>query len=120
MLALTLTEAYRLTHQEDKVNLRLKIVHTYNQCGSLRETARRLSISRNTVRKWVRRHRKQGEAGLVDCSRRPHHSPCRTPLEVEKQVLSLSQERGWRRRRRSHALGLPKGTVRHILRSGRR
>ena len=50
-MALTLTEAYQLTHREGKVNLRLKIVHTYYQCGSLRETARRLSISRNTVRK---------------------------------------------------------------------
>ena len=53
MLALTLTEAYQLTHQEGKVKLRLKIVRTFQECGSLRETARRLSISRNTVRKWL-------------------------------------------------------------------
>ena len=119
MLALTLTEAYQLTHREGKVSLRLKIVHTYNQCGSLRETARWLSISRNTVRKWVRRYRKQGEAGLVDRSRRPHTSPRRTPKEVEEKVLSLSQEQGWGRRRISHALGLPEGTVRHILRLNR-
>jgi len=115
-LALTLTRACQLTHQEGKVSLRLKIVHTYKECDSLRETARRLSISRNTVRKWVRRYRKQGEVGLVDRSRRPHTSPRRTPPEVEKQVLSLSQERGWGRRCRSHAPGLPEGTVRHILR----
>jgi len=89
-LALRLTEAYQLTHQEGKVNLHLKIVHTWQECGSLRETARRLSISRNTVRKWVRRYRKQGEAGLVDRSRRPHTSPRRTPKEVEEKVLSLT------------------------------
>ena len=46
MLALTLTEAYQFTHQEGKVKLRLKIVRTFQECGSLRETARRLSISR--------------------------------------------------------------------------
>ena len=116
MLALTLTEAYQLTHQEGKVELRLKIVRTFQECGSLRETARRLSISHNTVRKWVRRYRKQGKAGLVDRSRRLHHSPRRTPLEVEEQVLSLNRERGWGRKRIAHALGLPEGTVRHILR----
>ena len=116
MLALTLTEAYQLTHQEGKVKLRLKIVRTFQECGSLRETARRLSISHNTVRKWVRRYRKQGKAGLVDRSRRPHHSPRRTPPEVEEQVLSLNRERGWGRKRIAHALGLPEWTVRHILR----
>ena len=116
MLALTLTRACQLTHQEGKVNLRLKIVHTYNQCGSLRETARRLSISRNTVCKWVRRYRKQGEAGLVDRSRRPKRSPRKTPKEVEEAVLALREKHGWGRRRIAHALGLPEGTVRHILR----
>lgn len=94
MLAFTLTEAYKITHPEGKVTLRLKIVDTYKECGSLRETARRLSISRNTVRKWVRRYLQEGEAGLVDRSRRPHTSPRRTPKEVEEEVLSLSQELG--------------------------
>jgi len=116
LLALTLTEAYQLTHKEGKVILRLRIVNTWKECGSLRETARRLSISRNTVRKWVRRYQEEGEAGLVDRSRRPHTSPRRTPQEVEEQVLSLRGERGWGRRRIAHALGLPEGTVRHILR----
>ena len=111
MLALTLTEAYQLTHQEGKVNLRLKIVRTFQECGSLRETARRLSISRSTVRKWVRRFLAEGEAGLVDRSRRPHHSPRRTPPELEEMVLALHQEKGWGRRRIAHALGLPEGTA---------
>ena len=31
MLALTLTEAYQLTHQEGKVELRLKIVRTFQE-----------------------------------------------------------------------------------------
>ena len=116
MLALTLTEAYQLTHQEGKVKLRLKIVHTFQECGSLRETARRLSISRNTVRKWVRRFLAEGEAGLVDRSRRPKRSPHKTPKEVEEAVLALREKHGWGRKRIAHALGLPEGTVRHILR----
>jgi len=62
---LTLTEAYQITHSEGKVNLRFKIVQSWQQCGSLRETPRRPSISRNTVRKWVRRDLVAGEAGLA-------------------------------------------------------
>jgi hypothetical protein len=34
-LALTLTEAYQLTHKEGKVILRLRIVNTWKECGSL-------------------------------------------------------------------------------------
>jgi len=86
------------------------------KCGSLRETARRLSRSRNTVRKWVKRHLTEGEAGLVDRSRRPKRSPRKTPKEVEEAVLALREKHGWGRRRIAHALGLPEGTVRHILR----
>ena len=75
MLTLTLTEAYQLTHQEGKVNLRLKIVHTWQECGSLRETARRLSISRNTVRKWVRRYREAGRSGSCGSIPPSPHKP---------------------------------------------
>ena len=99
MLALTLTEAYQFTHQEGKVKLRLKIVRTFQECGSLRETARRLSISRNTVRKWVRRFLAEGEAGLVDRSRRPKRSPHKTSKEVEEAALALREKHGWGRRR---------------------
>ena len=111
LLALTLTRACQLTHQEGKVNLRLKIVHTYNQCGSLREAARRLSRSRNTVRKWVRRYLAEGETGLKDRSRRPHRCPRKTPAEVEERVLSLRRERGRGRRRAARSIGLSEGTV---------
>ncbi len=96
--------------------LRREIVEVYRECGSLRETARRFSVSRNTVRKWVRRYTEEGEAGLYDRPRRPKRSPRRTPLELEERVLELRRERGWGRRRIAHALGIPEGTVRHILR----
>ncbi|HAF71414.1 TPA: hypothetical protein DCL37_08805 [Candidatus Acetothermia bacterium] len=51
------------------------------------------------MRKWVRRYQGSGEAGLLDRPPPPHSTPSRTPLEVEEKVLSLSQERGWGRRR---------------------
>ena len=53
--------------------LRLEIVAVYRECGSIRETARRLSVSRNTVRKWVRRGERFGR---------------RTPPESRRGCLS--------------------------------
>jgi len=64
------------------------------KCGSLRETARRLSISCNTVRKWVKRHLTEGEAGLVDRSRRPHHSPRSIPPEVGRRCIARERSEG--------------------------
>ena len=43
--------------------LRLEIVAVYRECGSIRETARRLFVSRNTVR--MRRYREEGRPGVV-------------------------------------------------------
>ena len=87
-------QLYTLTTAEGKMALRLRSVETYRECRSLRETARRLSTSRNTVRKWSRRYQEFGEVGLQDRSRRPKRSPRRTPPEVEEKVLRLRKERG--------------------------
>ena len=51
--------------------------------------AEQLGVSRATVYKWVRRHRDDGDTGLLDRSSRPHHCPTRTPTEVENQILAL-------------------------------
>ncbi|WP_448616802.1 IS481 family transposase [Modestobacter sp. URMC 112] len=52
------------------------------------EVAKQLAISRQTVYKWVRRWRAEGEAGLVDRSSRPHHTPRRTPPETTAAILA--------------------------------
>ncbi|WP_082556639.1 leucine zipper domain-containing protein [Modestobacter sp. Leaf380] len=41
--------------------------------------ARQLGVSRETVYKWVRRWRAEGDAGLADHSSRPHCMPRQTP-----------------------------------------
>lgn len=72
-------------------------------------------MSRPTVDKWLRRWHEAGEAGLQDRSSRPYSSPNRTPVKVEKKVLSA------RRRKQRGAvvlavdLGLPASTVGRIL-----
>ncbi len=84
----TLPQLYALSTQEGKLVLRLEIVAVYRECGSIRETARRLSISRNTVRKWVRRYREEGEAGLYDRPRRPKRSPVAPHRRSRRGCLS--------------------------------
>jgi transposase InsO family protein len=67
-------------------------------------------VSRQTVRKWWHRDATEGEAGLVDRSSRPHHSPTRLPRHVRRRIE--------RRRRQRHSspriardLQLPLATV---------
>ena len=73
------------------------------------------------VRKWVRRFEAEGEEGLKDYSRRPHHSPRQTSPEIEKRVREARKATHYGRERL--ALYLQRGeleispdTIRHILR----
>lgn len=50
---------------------------------------RRFGISRPTGYKWLARYREAGRAGLGDASRRPLHSPARSPVAVEAAVLAI-------------------------------
>jgi transposase InsO family protein len=56
---------------------------------SVAELSRRFGISRQTGFALLRRFREEGEAGLVDRSRRPHTSPGRMPPELEFRILAL-------------------------------
>ena len=44
------------------------------------------------LRKWRRRYQAEGEVGLQDRSRRPHHSPNRKVFEHEEELI-LAQRR---------------------------
>ena len=48
------------------VEARRLLIETYEETGSLSETARSWHTSRQVVRKWVRRHVELGETGLED------------------------------------------------------
>jgi transposase InsO family protein len=62
----------------------------------LRRAAERFQVSHTTAARWARRYQQHGTSGLRDRSSRPHHSPRRTPADIEEQVL---------RRRREHRIG---------------
>lgn len=53
------------------------------------ELCARYGVSRKTGYKWVDRYEEIGSRGLEDLSRRPHSSPCATPLPVVEQLLGL-------------------------------
>jgi transposase InsO family protein len=66
--------------------------------------AKELGVSRQCAHRWVARFDAEGEAGLVDRSSRPHHSPTRTPARVERRVVAA------RRRLRCGPAGLARAT----------
>lgn len=53
------------------------------------EICERFEISRKTGYKWRARYEESGPEGLVDLSRRPHHSPLATPRRVGEALEEL-------------------------------
>jgi len=54
-----------------------------------RELCRRFGIGPKTAYALLARHAQEGPAALQQRSRRPHHSPARTPAEMEQAILTL-------------------------------
>ena len=79
------------------------------------DVAQANGISLTTLKKWLRRYRVQGPAGLLDRSCRPHHSPRQLAPAIAAEVTAL------RRQRRTgrficRQLGLSAASVSRILR----
>jgi transposase InsO family protein len=79
------------------------------------DVAQAMGISLTTLKKWLRRYRAQGPAGLLDRSCRPHHSPRQLAPAIAAEVTAL------RRQRRTgrficRQLGLSAASVSRILR----
>jgi len=105
----------------NKAAARKCLVRTHEETASIRETARRWHTSRQVVRKWVRRYQQEGEQGLHDRSRRPHHSLNQTSPDVEQLVLEAREATKYGRERLALYLerdgtSVPSSTIRNILR----
>jgi transposase InsO family protein len=96
-------------HIPDLMIQRLEFVTLAKQPGvNFRQLCARFSISRRVGYKWLRRFEAGGLAALEDQSRRPQHSPGRSPEEVVQQVCALHAQWGWggrKIRRRLQDLG---------------
>ena len=104
------------------VRLRLKWIAAYEEVRDAGAVCRRFGVSRPTLRKWLRRYEAEGEAGLVEQSRRPHRSPTRKVGQVQEEVIvRLRRERrlGVKRLRieleRLHGLRLAASTIHKVL-----
>ena len=86
-----------------------------DQGWPLRRAAERFQTSPTTVQRWANRYRTLGEAGMVDASSRPHHSPRRTPTRRERRVIKLRHLRRWGPARIGGHLGMHPSTVHRIL-----
>ena len=94
---------------------RMLIVQRLASGWSVAAVAAAQGVTPKTVRKWRNRHAVEGEAGLLDRSSRPHHSPARLDSTIEDTIEAL------RRQRLSgpaiaRKLGQPVSTVGQVLR----
>mgnify|MGYP001096086829 CR=1 FL=1 len=62
---------------------------------SIAELCRQFGISRKTGYKWLERVRIEGEDGLQERNRAPHHHPNAVSMEMEEAILHVRQKRNW-------------------------
>ena len=55
----------------------------------IKPTARRFDMSKNTVRKWIRRFQKEGNDGLIDRRNGPNFIPHKTPKSEEENIVKI-------------------------------
>jgi transposase InsO family protein len=90
--------------------------------ANIQVLCRRFGISRKTAYKWLRRYQEQELVGLLDRSRRPHHSPKRSSISIEEDVLKIRDQHpawgGRKIRARLQALGqrsVPSSSTVHAI-----
>jgi transposase InsO family protein len=59
---------------------------------SLAELCRRYEISRQTGYKYIARFQAEGESGLAERSRAPHHCPHAVPVEIADALIALREQ----------------------------
>ena len=80
------------------------------------EVAKQVGVSRQTVYKWVRRYRDEGQAGLADRSSRPHSSPTRTSPKIVARITRARIKHFAGPVALSGLLNLPASTIGAVLR----
>jgi transposase-like protein len=90
----------------DRHWLHQKLV-AFARAHGLKAATREFGCSRNTVRKWLRRHRPGTPSSLAEHSRRPQHSPGRISPGLEGQIVKLRQQTGFGAERLQREFTLP-------------
>ncbi|MGB5162926.1 MAG: IS481 family transposase [Thermoanaerobaculia bacterium] len=97
------------------------VVRALSESSKFSALCREFGICRKTGYKWLHRFEEVGSVSrLGERSRRPHHSPSKTPEAVELRVEALRQRYGWGSKKlqcllAEEGLQLPRITIDRIL-----
>jgi transposase InsO family protein len=101
---------------ELSLNNRRRLTRRVDEDGwALTRAAQAAEVSVRTARKWVRRHRAEGEPGLLDRSSRPHSSPNATSERRVQLIASLRRSTRMTGAEIAEVLAMPITTVQGIL-----
>ena len=86
-----------LSYYQNMRNCKDKRAHRYQMVQyalkeGVKPTARAFRTSAPVVRKWLKRFKENGYTGLLDLSRKPHHSPRATPEDIKDRIVSLKKK----------------------------
>lgn len=84
------------THKNARLSYarRVELVHRAKlPDANQSQLGREFSVSRQTVRKWLRREQAEGHTGLQDRSSRPHRSPTRLPRAQRRRIEKRRRQR---------------------------
>jgi transposase len=90
----------------DRHWLHQKLV-AFAKANGLKAAARQFGCSRNTVRKWLRRHVPGKPSALAERSRRPKHCPHQTAAALEGVIVRLRKQTAFGAERLQHEFQLP-------------
>ena len=101
---------------ELSLNKRRRLAARIHEEGwGLTKAAEAAEVSTRTARKWVRRYRTEGDAGLLDRSSRPHSSPGATPEQRVALIALLRRSTRMTGAEIAEVLAMPITTVQGIL-----
>ncbi len=83
---------------------------------SVAHAARFFGVAWKTADRWVGRYRREGRAGMVDRSSRPHSSPGRISQSTTKRIVSLRLRKRWGAVRLAAEAGVAPSTAGAVLR----
>jgi putative transposase len=77
------------------MDLRVRLIHDYDEGESIAGLAEIYGVSRKTVYKWLGRHDNEGVAGLADRSRTPLHCPGKLSEEMIAAIIAARHRWKW-------------------------
>ena len=86
-----------LQYYQTMRNCKDKRAHRYQMIQyalshGVKPTAKVFGTSPLVVRKWLKRFKETGYEGLLDLSRKPHHSPRATPQSIKDHIVGLQKK----------------------------